>query len=77
MLDLTVTARNDDVDEGGMTLAELEAACKKVRNAGADDDLQPVVRVHRTGLVRSVSAHIEDDEPELDAPEVDDERTRA
>jgi hypothetical protein len=35
------------------------------------------VRVHRTGLVRSVSAHIEDDEPELDAPEVDDERTRA
>jgi hypothetical protein len=67
MIDLTITAKNEDVDEGGMTLTELEAALGKARQAGATGDLQPVLRVHRTGLVRSVSVQIDDDEPAIEA----------
>jgi hypothetical protein len=56
VIDLAIGARTDE----GMTLAEVEAALDRIRNAGATDDTTVLVYASRLHRIRRIEVRLDD-----------------
>lgn len=61
---MTITAPNDGTEDlDGMTLADLETACRRIRLNGGQDGDRLDVRTNRHHRVRTVSAEVDEARP--------------